>query len=154
MWSRNYPCCVVCSGTDSRMMADGHCARCYLKEYRKNHGAKIAAQKKDWYNQFVKGTDVGKLRREENYFDSKRDAILKRDGYKCVKCSSIKSLVVHHRDGRDRSVKTPNNNMRNLETNCRACHINAHRQELLAARRKNNFRRPKIGHYKNWKGYK
>lgn len=148
MWSKDFPSCIICGGTKARMMARGECAVCYQKKYRASHVQPIAASKRRWYERFVRGTDRGKIAREQRHFDGKRDAVLKRDGYKCVKCGSNKSLVVHHKDGKGRSVDAPNNSMCNLQTFCRKCHINAHRQELLEVRRRNNFRRPKIGHYK------
>ncbi len=147
MWSRNFPKCVRCGGTKYRMMADGLCAGCYLADYREANKHRIAKQKSDWYKQFVKGTDRGKVAREQRHFGGERDAVLKRDDYRCVKCGSNRALVVHHKDGRGRGVKRPHNDRDNLETNCRACHINAHRRELLAARRRDGFRRPKLGRW-------
>ena len=135
MWSTNYAKCVECGGTDAKMMSRGRCARCYLRQYRSDHAAQIAKQKREWYDEFVKGTDRTKIERERKHFDGKREKALKRDGYRCVRCQSQKSLVVHHKDGRGRSVKKPNNKLSNFETLCRKCHINEHRAEI-AARKK------------------
>lgn len=135
MWSTNYAACVECGETEAKMMSKGRCARCYLRDYRTTHAVAIAAQKKAWYEKFVKGTDRLKIERERKHFDGKREDALRRDKYMCVRCGSRRSLVVHHKDHLGRNVKTPNNRLRNFETLCRACHINEHRAETMASRR-------------------
>lgn len=56
-------------------------------------------------------------------------ACLERDKYKCVKCGSVKNIVVHHIDGSRRlGVKNMNNELSNLQTLCRKCHAVAHNQ--------------------------
>jgi 5-methylcytosine-specific restriction endonuclease McrA len=59
-------------------------------------------------------------------FDGLRDAVLARDGYRCVECghpweSGSRRIVVHHLD-HDRA----HNEMSNLVTMCRACHPKIH----------------------------
>jgi hypothetical protein len=50
---------------------------------------------------------------------------------KCERCSSKKQLCVHHKD-RDRKNNKPDN----LETICRLCHIEEHREEVAEAQRR------------------
>jgi 5-methylcytosine-specific restriction endonuclease McrA len=76
------------------------------------------------------------LRREEEYFGGNRQQTLERDGFRCTKilpngkrCKNRTNLVVHHIDGRGRSVSKANRNneLSNLMTMCRGCHIDEHR---------------------------
>lgn len=48
-----------------------------------------------------------------------------RDGYKCTKCGTSKSLVVHHID-ESRKTGNMNNNLSNLVTLCRKHHAEVH----------------------------
>jgi hypothetical protein len=50
---------------------------------------------------------------------------------KCERCASKSNLVVHHRD-RNRQ----NNTLDNLETLCRLCHIQEHREDVAKSQRK------------------
>ena len=59
-------------------------------------------------------------------FDGMKELILKRDGYKCVKCGSISNLNVHHKD-HSGNQKKPNNSPDNLITLCDTCHISEHK---------------------------
>lgn len=141
MWSRDYPGCTQCQTTEIKHMAKGLCARCYQSQYRPANADRIASLKRDWYESFVQGTDRQKIAREQRNFGGKRDAILLRDGYKCVRCGSRESLTVHHRDREGRGKTSPNNDESNLETLCRKCHIEEHRQELMDVRADNGFKR-------------
>lgn len=143
MWSRNYPCCTECKSTDSPYMCKGLCKRCYLSRYRAANKERIAEQKRAWYEENVQGTDEQKLRREERHYAGMREPVLQRDGYRCLRCGSSASLVVHHRDRNGRGTAEPNNDIENLETLCRKCHINEHRAELLRVREANGWRQPK-----------
>lgn len=147
MWNRNHSCCSQCKGTERPHMAGGLCRYCYLKNYAAKHASKIAKQKHKWHETYVVGTDRGKLAREQRHYDGLREPVLKRDGYKCQRCGSTKSLVVHHKDRKGRGDRRPHNEMANLETLCRACHIQEHRDELIAKRRANGWKQPKPGRW-------
>lgn len=131
MWSRKYPDCVVCGRSDRPHVGFGKCRYCYMREYVRDRAEEMKTYKHFWYVKFVKGTDRQKIVRERSYFSSKREEILKRDNYQCVKCKSNESLVVHHKDGQGRSVKIPNNDIENLETLCRKCHMKEHEVRSL-----------------------
>jgi 5-methylcytosine-specific restriction endonuclease McrA len=64
--------------------------------------------------------------REHERFGVSRETILKRDGYKCNNCKSEEDLVIHHINGKGRSVDIPDNDLRNLVTLCRSCHMKIH----------------------------
>lgn len=133
-WSRNFEACRNCGTTEVKHMAQGLCRRCYLSVYRNENAERIAELKREWYLLNVAGTDKQKAAREDRNFDGKRQAVLKRDGYRCVRCGSAKNLTVHHKDRSGRGAKSHNNAMKNLETVCRKCHINEHREELQKAK--------------------
>lgn len=135
MWSKDYNCCVSCKTTKKKHMAKGFCNSCYQAIYRKENKERIAKSKNNWYLKFVKGTNKQKIAREQRNYDGFREPTLIRDNFKCVFCSSTGFLVVHHKDKNGRGSKSPNNNLDNLITLCRACHINEHRKEIL--KRKN-----------------
>jgi len=52
--------------------------------------------------------------------------VLERDNYTCQICENTNQLVIHHKDLSGQS-DNPNNDMDNLITLCRRCHINIHR---------------------------
>ncbi len=56
-----------------------------------------------------------------DYFDGKREVVLKRDKYKCRKCGNTGRLYVHHKDNNKK-----NNRMSNFLTLCAVCHKHAH----------------------------
>lgn len=131
--------CLLCN---KKHMAKGFCEQHYLEQYRNDpeHKKRSSKLKHDWYE---KNKDLNhmKLQREQRHFDGKREFVLERDKYQCQKCGATKRLVVHHKDGKGRSTKTPNNSLKNLETLCKPCHVNVHREELYSVRktRKNGF---------------
>lgn len=114
----------------------GCCKKCYYYSYRNNQTNKVKAKqnKHDWYVANVQGTDRQRLAREEAHFDGNRELVLERDDYKCTECGSTNKLIVHHKDGNGRGSKIKNNELDNLVTLCRSCHVNVHRKELLEAR--------------------
>lgn len=150
MWNRNHEHCVECKTTDSRYMAKGLCVRCYLKRYREapENKQRIAASKRAWYDTYVT-KQVAKEKRERDYFDSNREKILARDGYKCLRCGSQENLVVHHKDRTGRGSMQHNNQEENLETLCRKCHLDEHRPEYLAIRRSKHTT-PQLGKSGRW----
>jgi len=86
------------------------------KRYAKRHKIQMARKKKLW--------------RENLRFSGQREEVLKRDGYKCIACGSKDNLIVHHMDGKGRGYK-PNNEIDNLVTLCRACHMKVHFWNLV-----------------------
>ena len=59
-------------------------------------------------------------------FDGNRTKALERDEYTCTMCGAKKDLVVHHIDCSGQTDE-PNNDVDNLTTLCRRCHINLHK---------------------------
>lgn len=73
----------------------------------------------------------GKQERDLDYknqirFSGNKYKILERDNYTCQICGNTTQLVVHHKDDSGQS-DNPNNDMDNLITLCRRCHINIHK---------------------------
>ena len=134
-WSRKYTQCIRCEKSDSKYMGRGLCSVCYLADYTHDPANKdrIDKSKKKYYI----NTTVPMMReiRERVYFDGNRELALRRDNYKCNKCNSSDQLVVHHKDETGRGAKEHNNDLSNLETLCRGCHINLHRPKLVAAKK-------------------
>lgn len=62
---------------------------------------------------------------------NKRLKILKRDGYKCTKCSSTKNLHVHHKtyDKTKMAWQYPNSN---FITVCETCHNEIHKGKHIS----------------------
>lgn len=126
-WARHFDNCKSCHCNDTKHVANGLCARCYSADYAANNKERVAAQKHDWYVRSG-GKVLAKVQREQRHYSGLRDAVLARDGHRCVICGSVVALVVHHKDGQGRGTPNPNNKMSNLETRCRACHLSACRQ--------------------------
>ena len=59
-------------------------------------------------------------------FGGNKEKALMRDGYACVVCKNTKDIGVHHVDESGSSDK-PNNEISNLITLCRSCHIKHHK---------------------------
>ena len=114
-------------------MAQGLCRRCYLGRYVADNRERIKGHKRRWYAK-VGGKEWAKVQREQRHFDGKREAVLRRDGYRCVLCGSVTQLLVHHKDGQGRGSIKPNNRMSNLVTICYPCHIELHRDKLQLQR--------------------
>lgn len=64
-------------------------------------------------------------------FSGLRFIVFERDNYKCVRCGMKqeehvdkwgKSLTINHINGIGRNSKSPDNDLRNLETLCLKCH--------------------------------
>ncbi len=128
-WARRFDCCRLCQSTELPHMAKGFCQRCYMAVYVANNGERVKAHKHEWYVRNG-GKEYSKLQREQRHYSGLRDAVLARDGHRCVVCGATTQLVVHHKDGQGRGTSHPNNNMDNLETRCRPCHIGVHRPQL------------------------
>lgn len=68
--------------------------------------------------------------KNEIRFDGNKYKVLERDNYECQICGNKQQLVVHHKDCSGQSDE-PNNDIDNLITLCRKCHINIHRTGIV-----------------------
>jgi 5-methylcytosine-specific restriction endonuclease McrA len=59
-------------------------------------------------------------------YESLRQQILRRDGWRCQSCGTMTNLEVHHRKFRSRSG---DDSEENLITLCAACHARVHRRD-------------------------
>ncbi|MGO9516751.1 MAG: HNH endonuclease [Candidatus Korobacteraceae bacterium] len=64
------------------------------------------------------------LRLDPSSYETLRQQILRRDGWRCQSCGSMSSLEVHHREFRSHSGE---DSEENLITLCTACHERVHR---------------------------
>lgn len=128
-WSRKHPSCLECHTTNYKHMARGLCHHCYYKDYAATHQHALREYKHNWWKD-AGGIEYSKLLREQRHFDGKRAAVLNRDGHTCQQCGSQHQLVVHHKDGSGRGSSNPNNNLSNLKTLCRKCHMETHNVRL------------------------
>jgi 5-methylcytosine-specific restriction endonuclease McrA len=149
MWSRKFANCVTCHKTDAKHMAHGLCHRCYLQQYQRQNRMTLRQYKHNWY---MRNHAVMLLRnrqaREQRWFAGQRDAVLARDKHTCQQCGATTQLVVHHIDNTGRNCAQPNNELRNLTTLCRSCHVGVHRKQINAARRRSRV--PKLGKSGRW----
>ncbi|MGO9108213.1 MAG: HNH endonuclease [Thermoguttaceae bacterium] len=58
-------------------------------------------------------------------YDSLRQQVLRRDGWRCQSCGTMTNLEVHHREFRSHSGADLEEN---LITLCTACHARVHRR--------------------------
>lgn len=70
--------------------------------------------------------DVDSKYKDEIRFGGNRKKVLLRDDYTCTMCGNKRNLVVHHIDFSGQG-DNPNNDLDNLVTLCRKCHINIHK---------------------------
>lgn len=63
--------------------------------------------------------------KDEIRFSGNKKSVLERDGHKCTQCGYDEGLIVHHID-HSGSSENPNNEMSNLTTLCRSCHMRHH----------------------------
>lgn len=59
-------------------------------------------------------------------FSGNKYKVLERDNNECQICGSKKNLIIHHKDCSGQS-DNPNNDIDNLVTLCRKCHMNIHK---------------------------
>ena len=64
------------------------------------------------------------LRLDPDVYALLRNQVLRRDGWRCQFCGSMRSLEVHHKDLRSHSGE---DSQENLITLCNACHAAVHR---------------------------
>ena len=79
-------------------------------------------------------------------FGGNKEKVLERDNFECQKCGMNNEqhiviygyrLIVHHKDGKGKGYKNPNNNLDNLITLCRKCHTSLHNKERIGNRNPN-----------------
>jgi len=64
-------------------------------------------------------------RLDPSSYESLRQQILRRDGWRCQSCGTMSNLEVHHREFRSHSGADTEEN---LITLCAACHAGVHRR--------------------------
>jgi 5-methylcytosine-specific restriction endonuclease McrA len=110
-----------------------YCSRkCNYRAWVKANKEKSQQQRHGYYEEHKARCNANRMKNLSlREFGGNREAILKRDNYKCTVCGNMEPLIVHHKD-RDRS----HNDIGNLITLCRACHAKEHGINLL-----NHFKR-------------
>lgn len=106
----------------------------YHEELRRQNSKATQKYKKkniiavrEYNRSYQQRTKRSLMRHDLVYFGGNRNIVLERDGHMCTTCFSKEKLVIHHIDGSGHS-KEINNNLGNLITLCRRCHINIHRK--------------------------
>jgi ATP-dependent DNA helicase RecQ len=64
------------------------------------------------------------LRLDPSSYESLRQQVLRRDGWRCQSCGSMSNLEVHHKQFRSHAGHDSEDN---LITLCTLCHANTHR---------------------------
>lgn len=106
-----------------------YCSKlCRERAWRRNNREYYTKKRKEerqrnrkWYAEY------NKKYKNDKRFGGNKYKVLERDNNQCVDCGkdNPRSLVMHHIDFSGQS-ENPNNDMDNLETLCRACHIRKH----------------------------
>jgi len=68
---------------------------------------------------------AARLRLDPLSYESLRQQILRRDGWRCQSCGTMSNLEIHHREFRSHSGA---DSEENLITLCTACHAGEHRR--------------------------
>ena len=68
---------------------------------------------------------AARLRLDLSPYESLRQQVLRRDGWRCQSCGAMSNLEVHHREFRSHSGA---DSEENLITLCAACHAGVHRR--------------------------
>ena len=136
VWSRQFECCVVCGTNDLPFMARGMCNPCYQRQYYQNNTDQVKEGKRRCYlRRYEHYRQMRAKVRDLTHFDGQRDEALARDGHCCVVCASNSDLVVHHIDCSGRGATEHNNDLSNLQTLCKSCHLAAHRDQYMQIKR-------------------
>jgi 5-methylcytosine-specific restriction endonuclease McrA len=69
------------------------------------------------------GPKIAPLRLDPVSYESLRQQVLRRDGWRCQSCGTMSNLEVHHREFRSRSG---HDSEENLITLCITCHTTLH----------------------------
>jgi len=150
---KNTMLCIKCGKT---ILLKGHrkyckeCSKIVIKEKNRNwklnnpkrvkelkridylrHKNYVNRKNKEWY--YKKKNELGftpyKLIQEQKRFGGNRIKALERDNYSCQICGSTEKILVHHIDRTGRGSLNHNNNLDNLITLCRRCHIKEHKKD-------------------------
>ena len=115
----------------------GLCGNCYQRARWRESGAK-----RERHNLYARRYHTehrdhliarGRQRASERIYSGNDLLALERDGYRCVDCGATSSdrrghrLAVHHIDRTGHLGPLANNDLSNLASLCRACHLNRHR---------------------------
>jgi 5-methylcytosine-specific restriction endonuclease McrA len=73
---------------------------------------------------------LSRLRLNPVAYESLRQLVLRRDGWRCQSCGTMSNLEVHHKQFRSQSG---HDSEENLITLCSACHASVHDQTRQAA---------------------
>jgi len=131
-WARRFKCCLECGSIEYEHRGRGICKKCYDKVYmplyRERNIVKIKQQKKIWHERDKKeNPEKYSKKRNQQYFSGNRNIVLNRDNYTCQLCGVQGDFVVHHIDGNSsRNSDNPNNDIDNLITLCKRCHLHVH----------------------------
>ena len=123
---------MLCNGCKERkpMHVTGLCRRCYDKK----NNSKIKEQHNIWRKN---NPEKVKISTDKHRFGGNRQKALERDNFECQECGMIQEksfalfntgLIVHHKDGKGRDEKNPNNDIENLITVCFRCHQIVHKK--------------------------
>ena len=63
------------------------------------------------------------LRLDSEQYDTLRNQVLRRDGWRCQSCGTMSNLEVHHKEFRSQAG---DDSEQNLITLCSACHASVH----------------------------
>jgi 5-methylcytosine-specific restriction endonuclease McrA len=72
-------------------------------------------------------SESGRLRLDPVSYETLRQQVLRRDGWRCQSCGTMSNLEVHHRRFRSHSG---DDSTENLITLCAECHARMHRRRL------------------------
>ncbi len=101
------------------------CLRVAMHRRQVENGTYCESQKKTRQKHKQKYKKLNDDYKDQIRFGGNKKRVLERDGYKCVECGKIKGLTVHHKD-HSGNGENPNNDMDNLITLCRSCHMRHH----------------------------
>jgi len=68
-------------------------------------------------------SESGRLRMDSVSYETLRQQVLRRDGWRCQSCGTMSNLEVHHKQFRSQSGDDAD---QNLITLCTACHAGIH----------------------------
>lgn len=108
--------------------------RSWRKHNREHYTARRKAERerlRDWYRAYNTGY------KNDTRFSGNKFKVLERDNYTCQNCNyelvenptKAQELIIHHQDWSGKLPK-PNNDVDNLITLCRACHIRIHTHQV------------------------